>query len=164
MSKKWILTILLVFVAAVSTYLIYKEYNKISEPIQEVQLPENNTVSSEPQTPVVSPEKQDIIKAVIAKMTSIMLSNNAKKIREYTLSIYQTQEEKDAIAKLTDSQILKSAELYKELDLGKSISVALSYLPDSAWNISNATATITQKGQNSQGPVFTATKVNGVWQ
>lgn len=166
MAKKWITTLVFILLAGTIIYLIYENYTKVSQNrVVEQQVSQEEKKGQDRSAPPnVSPEKQVIIKAVIAKMTAVMESKNAKKIREFTLSLYQDQSEKDAINQTTDSQMLKSAQFYKDLSLGAAISTALAYLPDSAWNISSSTATVTQETEGGHKIIFTATKVNGVWQ
>lgn len=164
MTKKQVLTSVLIILACVAAYFVYNSNNKVAlAPVVEKQ----NPTEFQPATstrPVVSPERQAIIDAMVLKMTNIMASKDVKKIRAFSQSLYSTKEEKDAVNKLTDAQVLQSAQLYKDFNIGESISLALASLPDSAWNISSTTASVTQSADGEHKATFTVTKVNGVWQ
>ncbi len=166
MAKKWIIAVVSLLLAFTAGYFIYNTNNKVHQTKNEKPQPPTGEINGidRNKPPELSPEKQAIIKAVVSRMTSVMESKNAKKIRDFTSSLYENESEKASVSKLTDSQILKSADFYKELKLGDSISTALSYLPDSAWKISSTTATITQQGEAGHKITFTASKINGVWQ
>jgi hypothetical protein len=164
MTKKQTLTLVLIILACVAAYFIYNSYNKVAlAPVVESQ----NTTEFQPATstrPVVTPERQAIIDAMVLKMTTVMTSKNVKKIREFSQGLYSTKEEKDAVGKLTDAQVLQSAQLYMDFNMSESISLALASLPDSAWNISSTTASVTQSADGEHKATFTVTKVNGIWQ
>lgn len=166
MFKNWAITLILILIVCVLSYFLYSKYNTVETvtppPVTEKHVNPNISLATSTK-PAISEEKQEIIDAIMAKMNSAMNSKNAKKIRDYSLSLYSTQSEKDAVNKLTDSQILQSGQIYNDLRLADSISIALANLPDSAWNITGTSATLTQAADGTHKAIFTATKVNGIW-
>lgn len=164
MTKKWIITLALIIVACGVAYFIYDAYNKNQQTVDPRVTQQERSPGTTVPPRVLSAEQKAILSAVIAKMTSVMESKNAKKIREFNLSLYANQADKDALSKIPDSQLIQSAQMFKEFDIGNSISLALTSLPDTAWKISGDTATITQESGDGRKAVFTATKVKGVWQ
>lgn len=112
----------------------------------------------------LSPEKQAILDAALARIGKIMASKDAKKIRALSAEMYPDKASQDALAKVPDSQVLKSAEMFVEYNVTKTLSYILPSLPDSAWIIEGDKATIVQELSPTRKVYFTATRVNGVWQ
>ncbi len=172
MVKKWIITLVLILVVCLAAYFAYDFYNRNSMPQtqteqqnHQVQTLTPGTVRSGTSTvPVLSADQKLILNAAILKMSKVMESKDVKKIRAFLTSLYPNKADQDAIAKLPDSQLLQSAQVFKEFNVASSLSLALSALPSSAWSVGSTTATITQSTTDGKNTVFTVNKVNGVWQ
>lgn len=171
MMKKRIITTLLILIVCIGAYFAYDFYNKNSNANVAVkeETPKPDTVENKlPPGPKartdLTVDQKAVIEASILRMSTVMESNDAKKIRAFMTSLYPSKADQDAIVKIPDAQLLQSAKYFKDFNLSASLSSALSSLPNSAWAISSSTATITQDSADGHKAVFTATKVNGKWQ
>jgi len=110
----------------------------------------------------LSPEKQEILNAALNNIKEVMASKDAKKIRALMTSMYPDKTSIDSLSKMSDVNLLKSAQMFVDYNVAKTFSYILPSLPDSAWTISGDKATIVQD-QGNRKVYFYATKIDGVW-